>query len=83
MNDQPKDSSLDTPGEANRGKHINFLALEEENDDRAAGGQLFASGKEEDGPDVNRDDMNENDTDRLAGSDRAGTAERKDNRIDE
>jgi hypothetical protein len=96
---QPQqDRHLETPGEANRDKHINFQALESGDPDPADddSGKLYSSENstlqtpEEEELDKNRpasenddhirvsnDDIHETPADRRAGSDRAGTSERK------
>ena len=93
-----EDRHLQTPGEANRDKHINFQAIESGDTDPADEdtGKLYSSDNstlqtpEEAELDKNRpvdekdehirvsnDDLHETPADRRAGSDRAGTSERK------
>lgn len=95
-----QDRHLQSPGEANRDKHINFVAIESGDVDPAdddSGGKLYSSEnstlqtpeekeldksrpaiEKDDHIKVSNDDLHETPADRGAGSDRAGTSERKD-----
>jgi hypothetical protein len=92
-----QDRHLQTPGEANRDKHINFRAIESGDTDPADEDTTNIYGPEnstlqtpeEEEMDKNRSvtenddttvtntDLRETNADRIAGTDRAGTSERK------
>ena len=92
-----QDRHLQTPGEANRDKHINFRALESGDHDPADAETTNIYGpenstlqteeeermdksrsvSEDDEISVTNTDLRETNADRIAGTDRAGTSERK------
>ena len=93
-----QDRHLQSPGEANRDKHINFRAIESGDMDPADEdtGKIYstkdstlqtpkeeqmkksrAAADKDDQRRVSNDDLRETRADRRAGSDRAGTSERK------